>query len=105
MLPGALHLWHLGEHSAIASFTRSVCPALHQGVLLVGDNPARRCMCCSGPFEAGKPLSGGGLGLVKASRSSRFPEGVVVSGFMPWSTHFVLDAASQVRGGRLLVAC
>ncbi len=41
-------------------------------------------------------MSGGGLGLVKASRGGKFQEGDVVSGFVPWSTFFVVDAASQV---------
>jgi NADPH-dependent curcumin reductase CurA len=41
-------------------------------------------------------MSGGGIGLVKASKSSAFKEGDVVSGFVPWSSYFVADAASLV---------
>lgn len=42
-------------------------------------------------------MSGGGIGLVKASKGGALQEGDVVSGFVPWSTFFVADAASQVR--------
>jgi NADPH-dependent curcumin reductase CurA len=41
-------------------------------------------------------MSGGGLGLVKDSKGGKFQEGDVVSGFVPWSSFFVADAASQV---------
>ena len=58
---------------------------------------ATGCCCCRGPFEAGKPLTGGGIGLVKASKSSKFNEGDVVNGMVPWSTYFIADATSQVR--------
>jgi NADPH-dependent curcumin reductase CurA len=49
-----------------------------------------------GPFEAGKPMSGGGICLVKASKSSSFKEGDVVSGFVQWSTYYVADEATLV---------
>lgn len=42
-------------------------------------------------------MSGGGIGLIKASKSSAFKEGDVVSGFVPWSSFFVANAASLVR--------
>lgn len=41
-------------------------------------------------------MSGGGLGLVKDGKGGKFQEGDVVSGFVPWSSFFVADAASQV---------
>jgi len=66
--------------------------------------PAWLC-CCRGPFEAGKPLSGGGIGLVKASKSSRFKEGDVVTGMVPWSTYFVADTAGQVRHNVCSTGC
>jgi NADPH-dependent curcumin reductase CurA len=43
-------------------------------------------------------MSGGGIGLVKASKSSSFAEGDVVSGMTPWSTFFIAGAAAQVGG-------
>lgn len=62
--------------------------------------------CLSGPFETGKPLSGGGIGLVKAaSSSSKLKEGDVVSGMMPWSTFFLADAAAQVCGVLVRQSC
>ncbi|KAF6262190.1 hypothetical protein COO60DRAFT_1636219 [Scenedesmus sp. NREL 46B-D3] len=48
-----------------------------------------------GPFESGKPLSSGGIGLVKASKAAAYAEGDVVSGMLPWSSHAVLDEAAQ----------
>jgi NADPH-dependent curcumin reductase CurA len=62
------------------------------------------CSCCVspqsyyfiGPFESGKPLGSGGIGLVKASKADGFAAGDVVSGMLPWSSHAVLDAAAQV---------
>lgn len=49
-----------------------------------------------GPFEPGKPLTGGGLAAVKASKSADFAEGDVISGMVPWSSYFVLDVEQQV---------
>jgi NADPH-dependent curcumin reductase CurA len=43
-------------------------------------------------------MSGGGIGLVKASKSSSFAEGDVLSGMMPWSTFFVAGPAALVGG-------
>eukprot|EP00775_Hariotina_reticulata_P009113 gene9113-9282_t len=52
-----------------------------------------------GPFEPGKPVTGGGLGLVKASKAADFAQGDVISGLVPWSSFFVLDV--QQQGGML----
>jgi len=63
-------------------------------------------LCCyRGAFEAGQPLSGFGAGLVKASKSSKFKEGDVVTGVVPWSTYFVEDTAGQVRHNICSTAC
>lgn len=48
-----------------------------------------------GPFESGKPLASGGIGLVKASKAAGFAAGDVVSGMLPWSSLAVLDQAAQ----------
>lgn len=41
-------------------------------------------------------MSGGGIGLIKASKNSKFTEGDVISGFVPWSTYYIADAAGLV---------
>lgn len=48
-------------------------------------------------------MSGGGLALVKASKSSRFAEGDVVNGMVPWSSYFIADTAAQVGASALRV--
>lgn len=50
-------------------------------------------------------MSGSGIGLIKASKSSAFKEGDVVSGFVPWSSFFVANAASLVRAALRTDCC
>jgi NADPH-dependent curcumin reductase CurA len=47
-------------------------------------------------FEPSKPLNGGCVGQVVASKAAGFAEGEVVSGMLPWSSHQILDADAQV---------
>lgn len=49
----------------------------------------------SGSFVPGQPLESGGVGIIRASKSQHFKEAEVVTGLMPWCTHFVLDEAKQ----------
>ncbi|TDD71200.1 NADP-dependent oxidoreductase [Actinomadura rubrisoli] len=45
------------------------------------------------PFEIGAPLEGSAIGEVVASRSADVPVGALVSHFLGWRDHAVLDAA------------
>eukprot|EP00775_Hariotina_reticulata_P009107 gene9107-9276_t len=45
-------------------------------------------------FEPGKPLTSGGIAVVRASKSRQYTEGDVISGMFPWSSHFVLQSDS-----------
>uniref|UniRef100_A0A383WMI6 Alcohol dehydrogenase-like C-terminal domain-containing protein n=1 Tax=Tetradesmus obliquus TaxID=3088 RepID=A0A383WMI6_TETOB len=46
-------------------------------------------------FEPGKPLQGGCVAQVVASKAPGFAEGEVVSGMLPWSSHQIVEADAQ----------
>lgn len=48
------------------------------------------------PFQPAQPLTSGGVGVIRASKSDKFKEAEVVTGMMPWVTHFVLADKQQV---------
>ncbi len=49
------------------------------------------------PFELGKPLEGGAIGVVEASRADGFAPGDVVLHGLGWREHAVLDATAVAR--------
>lgn len=41
-------------------------------------------------------MSGGGIGLIKASKHNNYKEGDVIVGMVPWSTYYIADATTLV---------
>lgn len=97
-----LHLHYVSEHS---KFTRRAaanvnCQPLHMSI---------QSYYLGSGFEPGKPLQGGCVAQVVASKAPGFAEGEVVSGMLPWSSHQIVEADAQVGAegfcGGAPVAC
>jgi NADPH-dependent curcumin reductase CurA len=48
-------------------------------------------------FKPGEPLNGGAVARVKVSKSSKYKEGDVVVGYLPWCSFQVVKDAEKVR--------